>query len=83
MVIFAFKSNTVTQVAATKQLNSTHRSLLNIGNQKQTQAGGDENGANLRSGNYYANSLNQYTNRDVPEIEPCTPTIAPELPMFL
>jgi len=37
-----------------------------IGNRTQTKAGGDQNGANLRSAGYFANSLNQYTNRDVP-----------------
>jgi RHS repeat-associated protein len=37
-----------------------------IGNRTQTKAGGDQNGANLRTANYGANSLNQYTNRDVP-----------------
>jgi RHS repeat-associated protein len=38
----------------------------NIGNRASTKAGGDQNGANLRIANYYANNLNQYTNRDVP-----------------
>ena len=38
----------------------------NIGNRLSIRAGGDENGANLRSANYGANSLNQYTNRDIP-----------------
>jgi RHS repeat-associated protein len=37
-----------------------------IGNRTQTLAGGDATGANLRTANYYANSLNQITNRDVP-----------------
>ena len=37
-----------------------------IGNRTSTKAGGDQNGANLRSANYGANTLNQYTNRDVP-----------------
>jgi hypothetical protein len=37
-----------------------------IGNRTQTKAGGDPNGANLRSASYGANSLNQYTNRSVP-----------------
>jgi RHS repeat-associated protein len=37
-----------------------------IGNRKSTQAGGDENGANLRSANYSANYLNQYWSRTVP-----------------
>jgi len=37
-----------------------------IGNRTQAKAGGDENGWNLRSANYAANNLNQYTNRDVP-----------------
>src|SRR5262249_45890415 len=37
-----------------------------IGNRKTTGAGGDNNGANLRTSTYGANSLNQYTNRTVP-----------------
>jgi YD repeat-containing protein len=37
-----------------------------IGNRKTTSEGGDNDGANLRGANYHANSLNQYTNRDVP-----------------
>ena len=37
-----------------------------IGNRTQTQSGGDTNGANLRVANYYANNLNQLTNRDIP-----------------
>jgi RHS repeat-associated protein len=37
-----------------------------IGNRTQTKAGGDAAGANQRVANYYANLLNQYTNRDVP-----------------
>ena len=37
-----------------------------IGNRTSTLAGGDQNGANLRSASYGANSLNQYTNRTVP-----------------
>ncbi len=37
-----------------------------IGNRTQTKAAGDQTGANLRTANYGANSLNQYTNRDVP-----------------
>lgn len=37
-----------------------------IGNRTQTRTGGDQNGANQRTANYYANTLNQYTNRDVP-----------------
>jgi YD repeat-containing protein len=37
-----------------------------IGNRTSTKAGGDSNGANLRSATYTANSLNQYTNRTVP-----------------
>ena len=37
-----------------------------IGNRTSTQAGGDQNGANLRSATYAANNLNQYTNRTVP-----------------
>ena len=31
-----------------------------IGNRTSTKAGGDQNGANLRSANYTANNLNQY-----------------------
>ena len=37
-----------------------------IGNRTQTQAGGDQNGANLRVANYTNNTLNQITGRDVP-----------------
>jgi len=37
-----------------------------IGNRTQTKSGGDENGWNLRMASYYANNLNQYTNREVP-----------------
>src|SRR5271157_750072 len=37
-----------------------------IGNRTQTQAGGDQNGANLRVANYTNNSLNQITSRGVP-----------------
>jgi RHS repeat-associated protein len=37
-----------------------------IGNRTQTEAGGDQTGANLRVANYSANNLNQYTQRDVP-----------------
>jgi RHS repeat-associated protein len=37
-----------------------------IGNRTQTKAGGDQSGASLRTANYGANSLNQYTNRDMP-----------------
>jgi RHS repeat-associated protein len=37
-----------------------------IGNRKSTAAGGDASGNNLRSANYAANNLNQYTSRDVP-----------------
>ena len=36
-----------------------------IGNRTQTQTGGDSSGANLRVANYYANTLNQLTNRYV------------------
>lgn len=36
------------------------------GNRTQTMAGGDTNGVNLRVANYFANNLNQLTNRDVP-----------------
>ncbi len=37
-----------------------------IGNRTSTKAGGDENGANLRSASYTADSLNQYDSRTVP-----------------
>ncbi len=37
-----------------------------IGNRTQTQAGGDQNGANLRTASYSANNLNEYTSRTVP-----------------
>ncbi len=37
-----------------------------IGNRKSTAAGGDGGGLNLRTANYTANKLNQYTSRDVP-----------------
>ena len=37
-----------------------------IGNRTQTMSGGDSTGANLRTANYYANNLNQLTNRVVP-----------------
>ena len=37
-----------------------------IGNRKVTMSGGDQSGANLRSANYAANTLNQITSRDVP-----------------
>lgn len=37
-----------------------------IGNRKTTRAGGDENGGNLRVASYTVNSLNQYSQRDVP-----------------
>jgi len=37
-----------------------------IGNRTATLAGGDQNGSNLRSASYGANTLNQYTNRTVP-----------------
>jgi RHS repeat-associated protein len=37
-----------------------------IGNRKQTTAGGDSAGANLRLANYSVNSLNQITQRDYP-----------------
>jgi RHS repeat-associated protein len=37
-----------------------------IGNRTQAQAGGDQNGANLRLANYTNNSLNQLTSRGVP-----------------
>jgi len=37
-----------------------------IGNRTQTQTGGNQSGVPLRVANYYANSLNQITNRDVP-----------------
>jgi RHS repeat-associated protein len=37
-----------------------------IGNRNSTKAGGDVNGANLRSATYSANRLNQYSSRTVP-----------------
>ena len=37
-----------------------------IGNRTQTQAGGDQTGANLRAANYTNNTLNQITSRDAP-----------------
>jgi RHS repeat-associated protein len=37
-----------------------------IGNRLSTRSGGDTNGLNLRPANYSVNSLNQYTQRDVP-----------------
>jgi len=37
-----------------------------IGNRTETKAGGDSTGSNLRTAEYGANSLNQYTNRTVP-----------------
>jgi hypothetical protein len=37
-----------------------------IGNRTQTEAGGDQNGLNLRVAAYTSNSLNQITNRVVP-----------------
>jgi len=37
-----------------------------IGNRTSTKAGGDDAGGALRSASYTANSLNQYTSRDVP-----------------
>ena len=37
-----------------------------IGNRTSAKAGGDQNGANLRSANYSANNLNQYSSRTVP-----------------
>jgi RHS repeat-associated protein len=37
-----------------------------IGNRKSAASGGDATGSNLRSANYTANNLNQYTARDVP-----------------
>jgi RHS repeat-associated protein len=37
-----------------------------IGNRQSTASGGDASGDNLRSANYTANNLNQYTSRDVP-----------------
>ena len=41
-------------------------SFDDIGNRTQTKSGGDEHGENFRVASYHANSLNQYTNRDVP-----------------
>jgi RHS repeat-associated protein len=37
-----------------------------IGNRKTAASGGDQSGANLRTGVYSANGLNQYTSRTVP-----------------
>jgi RHS repeat-associated protein len=37
-----------------------------IGNRTETEAGGDQTGANLRVANYTNNALNQITSRDVP-----------------
>jgi len=37
-----------------------------IGNRTSTQAGGDQNGANLRQANYHYNVVNELTGRDVP-----------------
>ncbi len=37
-----------------------------IGNRTGTKAGGDQNGANLRSASYTPNALNQYSSRGVP-----------------
>jgi len=37
-----------------------------IGNRTQTKAGGDQTGGNQRLANYWANNLNQITNRDYP-----------------
>src|SRR5439155_11521760 len=37
-----------------------------IGTRTSPKSSGDENGANPRGANYSANSLNQYTARDVP-----------------
>ena len=37
-----------------------------IGNRTSTKAGGDASGNNLRVANYSANTVNQYTSRDVP-----------------
>ena len=48
---------------AGQQFEYTHD---DIGNRTATKAGGDQNGANLRSASYLANNLNQYTNRTVP-----------------
>lgn len=48
---------------AGQQFEYTHD---DIGNRTPAKAGGDQAGANLRTANYGANSLNQYINRDVP-----------------
>lgn len=37
-----------------------------IGNQKTTASGGDGAGSDLRTTNYAANNLNEYTSRDIP-----------------
>jgi RHS repeat-associated protein len=39
-----------------------------IGNRTQTKSGGDSQGQGLRTANYTANNLNQYTGRDVPGV---------------
>ncbi|MDR3412851.1 MAG: RHS repeat-associated core domain-containing protein, partial [Formivibrio sp.] len=41
-----------------------------IGNRQASASGGDASGSNLRSANYAANNLNQYTSRDVPGYAP-------------
>ena len=48
---------------AGQQFEYTHD---DIGNRTAAKAGGDQNGANLRSASYLANNLNQYTSRTVP-----------------
>jgi RHS repeat-associated protein len=44
-----------------------------IGNRTQAKAGGDQSGTGLRSANYSANALNQYTQRDVPGVADTCP----------
>lgn len=40
-------------------------SFDDIGNRTQAKSGGDQTGSNQRTANFYANNLNQLTNRDV------------------
>jgi RHS repeat-associated protein len=48
---------------AGQQFEYTHD---DIGNRTQTKSGGDQSGAGLQLANYSANTLNQYTSRNVP-----------------
>src|SRR5438270_9674045 len=54
-----------------------------IGNRTATGAGGDDTGSNLRTANYHANALNQYTNRDVPGYVGLLGTASADVPVFL